>query len=339
MLTKDFNYLFPEELIATEPASPRDSSRLMVLNTKTKTISHKIFNELPKLLTSEYLLVFNKTRVFPARLKVEINDKEGEILLINQIEDSKWKCMVKPGKKFSVGRHITIKGKSENINAKVMQIYDDGTREISFNTDNLGDWIESNGYPPFPPSIKNSGAKMDDYQTVYAEKTGSIAAPTAGLHFTDNILKQLNENGIETCFVTLHVGRGTFLPVKSKKVVEHKMHTEWFEVDKETADILNKARKEGKKILAVGTTSVRVLESNINNGLFHHETSETDIFIYPGYKFQAIDALLTNFHLPESTLIMLISAFAGKNYIFKAYEEAIREEYRFYSFGDSMLII
>lgn len=340
MFTKDFSYNLPKELIASVPVNPRDTSRLMLLNRKLKKIEHRFFNEFPDLLTSDYVMVFNKTRVFPARLKAQIDEKDAEILLLKNTEKNKWQCMVKPGKKFTENKEIQILGKKESIKAKVIFIYEDGTREIEFHVNgNFEEWVEENGNAPLPPYIKNSPAGMNEYQTVYAEETGSIAAPTAGLHFTDEVFKKLKSKNIETTFVTLHVGRGTFLPVKSEKIEDHVMHSEWYEMTSETADFLNNARNKGKKILAVGTTSVRVLESNFKNGSFHPKKTETDIFIYPGYEFQAIDALLTNFHLPESTLIMLISAFAEKEFIFKAYEEAIREKYRFYSFGDAMLIL
>ena len=337
MRTKDFHYNLPEELIAREPVFPRDMSKLMLLKKDPQEIEHHIFNELPHLLSDEYVLVLNKTRVFPARLEIEVEGRSGELLLIKEVDDV-WQCMVKPGKKITPGKTVTIKGKNEDIKANVLEILEDGTRTVQFGVENFSEWIEDNGYPPLPPYIKGSKAGMDEYQTVYAEQTGSIAAPTAGLHFTEEIFAHLEEQGIEKHFVTLHVGRGTFLPVKSDNIEDHTMHSEWYEMSAETAEALNKAREAGKKIIAVGTTSIRVLESNFNNG-FSAETNETDIFIYPGYEFKAIDGMITNFHLPESTLIMLISAFAGKEFVFKAYEEAIKKKYRFYSFGDAMLII
>ncbi len=340
MFTKDFSYNLPKELIATAPVFPRDVSRLMLLDRESEEIEHHFFNELSDLLTSDYVIVFNKTRVFPARLKVKVNEKDAELLLLRKINENKWQCMVKPGKKFVENKEIKILGKKEIIKAQITSVYDDGTREIMFKFNgNFDKWIEKNGNVPLPPYIKDSKATMNEYQTVYAKETGSIAAPTAGLHFTDEIFEKLKFKGIKTAFVTLHVGRGTFLPVKSEKIEDHVMHSEWYEITEETARMLNEARAGGKKILAVGTTSVRVLESNFKHGSFHSEKTETDIFIYPGYKFKATDCLLTNFHLPESTLIMLISAFANKEFIFRAYENAIREKYRFYSFGDAMLIL
>jgi len=340
MKTKDFFFNLPKVLIAKHPVSPRDEARLMVLYRETGKIEHRIFKELPELINDQYLMVLNKTKVFPARLKVLINDKNGEILLLKQISENNWQCMVKPGKKFKKGVELVIEGKNSKIDAEIKDIYEDGTRLIKFSlAENILDWIEDNGYPPFPPYIKNTNATLNDYQTVYAKETGSIAAPTAGLHFTDSVFKDLDKQSIERCYVTLHVGRGTFLPVKSENIEEHEMHKEWYEITEDTSETLNKAKEANKKILAVGTTSVRTLESNFKDGRFFQETNETDIFIYPGYKFKAVDTLLTNFHLPESTLIMLVSAFAGKDFVVKAYEEAIKEKYRFYSFGDAMLII
>lgn len=340
MQTKDFDYHLPKELIASNPVSPRDSSKLMVINRKTKSIEHHIFNELPNLLNNDYVMVFNDTKVIAARLYVEINKREGEILLLKKFEKNIWECMVKPGKKFTNGTEFEVKGKKETINAKVLDTFQDGTRKIQFNDINsLSVWIEENGYPPFPPYIKNSNANFNDYQTIYSKDSGSIAAPTAGLHFTDNVFANLKKQGVEKTFVTLHVGRGTFLPVTTDNIKDHKMHNEWYSISKNTAEFLNNAKSNKKKILAVGTTSVRTLESNFKNKKFHSESKETDIFIYPGYKFKAVDAILTNFHLPQSTLLMLISAFADKEFILKAYKEAINKKYRFYSFGDSMLII
>jgi S-adenosylmethionine:tRNA ribosyltransferase-isomerase len=340
MQTKDFDYHLSKDLIAKNPVSPRDTSKLMVLNRESESIDNHIFNELPKILTDDYVMVFNDTRVIAARLYVEINGCDGEILLLKRYKENIWKCMVKPGKKFNKDIEFNVKGKNETIKAKVIDIFDDGTRKIKFfDINSLSVWIENNGYPPFPPYIKNSEASFEDYQTIYSKDSGSIAAPTAGLHFTEQVFKNLHDKGIEKNFVTLHVGRGTFLPVKTDNIEDHKMHNEWYSLSKETAEFLNNAKSQGKKILAVGTTSVRTLESNYRDGKFHTESKETDIFIYPGYKFKAVDAILTNFHLPQSTLLMLISAFANKDFILKAYEEAIEQKYRFYSFGDSMLIL
>lgn len=340
MKTRDFFFYLPKELIAVHPVSPRDESRLMVLYRNTGIIEHHIFRELPDLIDKNYLTVLNKTRVFPAKLDVLIDHKQAEILLLKQIKPNVWTCMVKPGRKFQNGIKFIINGEKTFINAEVTEINSDGTRNINFILDkNILDWVEDNGRPPFPPYIKNSKATLEDYQTVYAKDTGSIAAPTAGLHFTDRVFKNMDARNIQRCFVTLHVGRGTFLPIKTDNIEDHLMHKEWYEISGKTAEIINSAKTNNKKILAVGTTAVRTLESGFREGYISAETSETDIFIYPGYKFKIIDALLTNFHLPESTLIMLVSAFAGKDFVFKAYDEAIKNKYRFYSFGDAMLIL
>ncbi|MFC1810777.1 tRNA preQ1(34) S-adenosylmethionine ribosyltransferase-isomerase QueA [Patescibacteria group bacterium] len=340
MQTKDFNYNLPKELIAKNPVSPRDSSKLMVLNRDSQSINNKIFNELPEILNDDYVLVLNDTKVIAARLYVQIDDSKGELLLLKRYKENVWKTMVKPGKKFQINKGFKVIGKKEKISAKVLEVFEDGTRKIEFmDVKSLSNWIDDNGYPPFPPYIKNSDASFEDYQTIYSKDSGSIAAPTAGLHFTDSVFENLNKKGIKKTFVTLHVSRGTFLPVKSDNIEDHKMHKEWYSISEQTAEFLNQAKSSGKKILAVGTTAVRTLESNFSNGRFHEQCNETDIFIYPGYKFKAIDAILTNFHLPESTLLMLISAFASKEFIFEAYKEAITKKYRFYSFGDSMLIL
>ncbi|MCD6109308.1 tRNA preQ1(34) S-adenosylmethionine ribosyltransferase-isomerase QueA [bacterium] len=340
MKTKDFYFDLPKDLIAQNPVSPRDSSKLMVLNRSNKSIEHHFFYELPKLLPRNSILVLNDTKVYAGRLYVTIDNKKGELLVLKKRSNDVWKCMVKPGKRFSVGKDFIIEGKEEELNASVQNINEDGTREIKFNLNTeLLDWIENNGYPPFPPYIKHTQASFQDYQTTYAKDIGSIAAPTAGLHFTDRVFNELKKKNIEILTLTLHVGRGTFLPVKVDNIEDHKMHSEWYMLSKENAEKLNMAKRQNKEIIAVGTTSVRTLESNFKNGLFHPETTNTNIFIYPGYNYKAIDGIITNFHLPESTLIMLISAFAEKKFIFKAYDEAIKNKYRFYSFGDSMMIL
>lgn len=340
MKKSEFYFDLPEELIAQNPVSPRDTSKLMVLNRSNKSIEHHFFYELTSLLPKDCILVVNDTKVYAGRLYVNIDDKKGELLVLKDKGENIWKCMVKPGKKFTLDKSFHIEGKKESIKGVVKKINDDGTRDISFETDkSLLDWMDDNGYPPFPPYIKNTQAKFEDYQTTYAKEVGSIAAPTAGLHFTKRVFDDLKERNIDIVTLTLHVGRGTFLPVKSEDIEDHVMHSEFYEMSKEAANKLNKAKKENKKIIAVGTTSVRTLESNIKDGLFHPETTETDIFIYPGYTYKAVDGIITNFHLPESTLIMLISAFAEKDFVFQAYHEAIKEKYRFYSFGDSMMIL
>lgn len=340
MKKSDFYFDLPEDLIAQNPVSPRDTSKLMVLNRAEKNIKHHYFFELPELLPKNCILVLNDTKVYAARLYVEIEGKPGEILVLKKMSENIWQCMVKPGKKFGNGTVFKIKGRREDAEAKVKKINEDGTRDIEFDVSkNLMDWVEENGYPPFPPYIKNTQASFEDYQTTYARQTGSVAAPTAGLHFTDRVFEGLSEKGIETVRVTLHVGRGTFLPVKSENIEDHTMHSEWYQITPESAEKLNNAKKNGKKIIAVGTTSVRTLESNFKNGLFHPGAEETEIFIYPGYTYKAVDGIVTNFHLPESTLIMLISAFAERDFIFEAYHEAIKNNYRFFSFGDAMLIL
>ena len=340
MKKSDFYFDLPESLIAQNPVYPRDTSKLMVLNRNNKIIKHHSFYELPSLLPEKCVLVINNTKVYAARLYLKIDDKKGELLVLKHISGNIWKCMVKPGKKFTIGKSFIIEGKKENTKAAVKKINQDGTRNIYFELKkSLIDWVEENGYPPFPPYIKHTNASFEDYQTTYAKSTGSIAAPTAGLHFTERVFDDLRKKNIDIVELTLHVGRGTFLPVKTENIEDHEMHSEWYQISRSAAKQLNLAKEEGKKIIAVGTTSVRTLESNVQNGKFYPEAKETDIFIYPGYKYKAIDGIITNFHLPESTLIMLISAFAGKEFIFKAYREAINRKYRFYSFGDSMMIL
>ena len=339
MKKKDFYFDLPEELIAQNPVSPRDSSRLMVLNRAEETILHNHFFDLPSLLPKDSVLVINNTKVIAARLYVVIKSKKGELLLLKEQQTNVWRCMVKPGKKFTCGTSFRVKGKKTSIAGKVGKIYPDGTRDITFDVQQkFSQWLSENGYAPYPPYIKNTKASFEDYQTTYAKQEGSVAAPTAGLHFTDSVFDALRKRNISIVPLTLHVGRGTFLPVKSDDIKDHVMHKEWYELTQESADLLNKAKQENRSIIAVGTTSVRTLESNIDHGTFIPKTEETGTFIYPGYNYKAVDGIITNFHLPESTLIMLISAFAGKEFIFKAYREAIKKKYRFYSFGDAMFI-
>lgn len=335
MKTIDFDYQLPAELIAQNPLKNREEARLMVLN--KGRIDHKHIRDLPNILNANDVLVFNQTKVFPARLHGLIEDKNVEILLHREIKDGIWECLVKPGKKFRKG---SLVGFGE-IKATVIQVNTDGSRLLEFNRhgQNLNKIIDQIGETPLPPYIKNSQATPGQYQTTYAKERGSVAAPTAGLHFTKEILQKLSEKGVEQHFVTLHVGRGTFEPVKVDLVADHKMHSEWFSLSAETAAALNKAKQSGKRIIAVGTTTNRVLESCTQNDLLIPQNAETDIFIIPGYKFKFVDALLTNFHLPKSTLLMLVSALAGKNQIKKAYQIAIAQKYRFFSFGDAMLIL
>lgn len=330
-----FDYHLPEAFIAQTPIEPRDHSKLMVVDRNSKQISHHQFFELPDILDSNYVLVFNQSRVIPARLKFKLNDKEAEILLIKEVRKNRWECMVKPGKKFKVGMEHVI---DETLSFKVSDINEHGLRVIEFETDELNAYLKTKGHTPLPPYIEE---KLDDperYQTIYSKDEGSVAAPTAGLHFTKRVFEGLEEKGIETAFVTLHVGLGTFQPVKTEEVEDHKMHFEYYELPEATAKKLNEAKKAGKKIIAVGTTSIRVLESCTEDGLLKAGTGETGIFITPGYEWKFIDGLITNFHVPKSTLLMLVSALAGREFMLEAYEKAKENNYRFFSFGDSMFI-
>lgn len=335
MKTIDFDYQLPAELIAQNPLKNREEARLMVLN--KGQIKHCHIYDLTKILDSNDVLVFNQTKVFPARLHGQIEGKEVEILLHREIKGGTWECLVKPGKKFIKGALVDFK----KTKATVIQINGDGSRLLKFDTrgHNLDKIIDQIGEMPLPPYIKNSQSTPDQYQTTYAKERGSVAAPTAGLHFTKKLLKKLHEKGVEQYFVTLHVGRGTFEPVKTDLVADHKMHSEWFSLSPKTAAALNQAKQAGKKIIAVGTTTNRVLESCTKNNLLIPQNDETDLFIIPGYKFKFVDSLITNFHLPKSTLLMLVSALAGKKQITKAYQTAIKQKYRFFSFGDAMLIL
>ncbi len=325
----------------------------MVINRSDGSIKHKSFLDLPDLLPKDCVLVFNNSKVLKARLfgKIEQGAPQGaqphmnssfakakhiEILLTKELEEKTWECLAKPGKKLREGVKIRF---SDNLIGHVVKTNKDGSKIIKFEVENFHEEVENIGHTPLPPYIRNSKASPDQYQTVYADPMGSVAAPTAGLHFTDEIFTALKTRGIETHFVTLHVGRGTFEPVKTDSVKDHKMHSEWFTLNEETAQALNAAKKAGKKIVAIGTTSVRVLESCASNNQLKAHSGETDIFIYPGYEWRFVDHMITNFHLPKSTLLMLISSFANKDLIDRAYQEAISEKYRFYSFGDSMLIL
>ncbi len=338
MRTEEFTFDLPEELIAQNPVNPRDSSKLMFLNRKTRTLEHHVFRDIAGILKKGDVLVFNKSKVIPARIRFKIGSRDAEILLIRKVNTNEWTAMVRPGKKFGADAEIKI---DDSLTVKVIGVTDKGLRILKFNIEEgiFEDYLRKIGEPPYPPYIKNTKASFEDYQTVYADIEGSVAAPTAGLHFTDNIFKILHESGIDSCFVTLHIGPGTFQPVKSENIEEHVMHSEWYEMDEVTALKLNEAKCRGNRIIAVGTTSVRVLESNYMNSSFHAEEAETDIFIKPGYSWKCVDGLLTNFHLPKSSLIMLVCSFGGKEFVMNAYNEAIRKKYRFFSFGDSMLIL
>lgn len=338
-----FDYELPRNLIASTPASPRDHSRLMVVNRATGTISHHHFYDLPSVIDSSDVLVANRTRVIPARMYGKIGDRSIEILLVKQIAADTYEVMGKPGKKFITGTEITFSDPKNNIILKAIvrskreHLF---TLQFSESDIKLQQLIHAIGVLPLPPYIEHTISSPDDYQTVYAHEEGSIAAPTAGLHFTPELIQSLKNRGNAFETVNLHVGLGTFLPVKHQRIEDHPMHSEYFELDHATADRLNHFKKSGRHIIAIGTTSVRVLESCANaDGALMSQSGDTDIFIYPGYQFRFVDAIITNFHLPKSTLLMLVSAFAGRDLIFRAYEEAIRERYRFYSFGDAMLIL
>ncbi|NMA86148.1 MAG: tRNA preQ1(34) S-adenosylmethionine ribosyltransferase-isomerase QueA [Tissierellia bacterium] len=340
MKTSDFYYNLPEELIAQVPISKRDNSKLLVLDRENGEIEHRIFTDIIDYLNSGDLLVLNDTKVIPARLFGHRNGKEEsiEFLLLKRIEGDKWEVLVRPGKKVKISSEI-IFGNNELI-AKVLDIQEDGTRIVEFKYNGIFEEIlDILGEMPLPPYIKEKLEDKDRYQTIYSKNQGSAAAPTAGLHFTKKTLKDIEEKGVNITFLTLHVGLGTFRPVKAENIEEHHMHSEYYSVPKTTADIINKTKSNGGKIIAVGTTTIRTLESlDIENNMVVPGSGWTDIFITPGYKFKIVDKLITNFHLPESTLLMLVSALAGRDNILKAYNAAIKNKYRFFSFGDAMLI-
>ena len=341
MKVTEFDYELPEELIAQTPIKKRDESRLMVLNRKEQTIEHKIFKDIIDYLKPGDVLVRNNTKVIPARLygKKETGAKV-EFLLLNNIEGDIWESIVRPGNKLHVGTKVIFG--DGILEAEILEVMPGGTRKVEFKYDGIfNEILDKIGLMPLPPYIHESLKEKDRYQTVYAKYDGSAAAPTAGLHFTPELLEKIQEKGVEIANVTLHVGIGTFRPVKEDTVEAHKMHSEHFYIKQEDVDKINKAKQEGRRVIAVGTTSCRVLESiaDENTGMVKTIEDDTEIFIYPGYKFKCIDGLITNFHLPQSTLLMLVSALAGKEYIMKAYKEAVKEKYRFFSFGDAMLII
>ena len=336
---KEFYYDLPEELIAQVPIQKRDESRLMVLDRNNKTIEHKIFKDILDYLKPGDCLVRNNTKVIPARIygKKETG-ANVEFLLLNNIEGDIWEAIVRPGNKLHVGTKVTF---GEGLlNAEILEVMEGGTRKVKFTYNGIfNEILDQIGLMPLPPYIHEELKEKDRYQTVYAKHQGSAAAPTAGLHFTEELLEKIKEKGVEIANVTLHVGIGTFRPVKVEKIEEHHMHSEHYYIKKEDAEKINNAKKNGGRIISVGTTSCRVLESIADENGFVKETEgDTIIFIYPGYEFKCIDALITNFHLPESTLLMLVSALAGKDYIMKAYKEAVEQKYRFFSFGDAMFI-
>ena len=339
MKVTDFDYDLPKELIAQTPIEKRDESRLMILDRSKETIEHGKFKDIVEYLKPGDVLVRNNTKVIPARL---YGRKETgahvEFLLLNNIEGDIWECIVRPGNKLHVGTKV-IFGEGL-LKAEVLETMEGGTRKVKFSYDGIfNEILDKIGLMPLPPYIHEALKDNDRYQTVYAKYEGSAAAPTAGLHFTEELLKELQDMGVEIANVTLHVGIGTFRPVKEENVEEHKMHTEHFYIKKEDVEKINNAKKEGRRVIAVGTTSCRVLETIADENGFVKETeADTGIFIYPGYKFKCLDGLITNFHLPQSTLLMLVSALAGKDYIMRAYKEAVKEKYRFFSFGDAMFI-
>lgn len=340
MKVSDFNYNLPKELIAQVPIKDRDQSRLMVLDRRNKTIEHKIFKDIIDYLEPGDCLVRNNTKVIPARLYGEKEETGAnvEFLLLKRVDGDIWEVMVKPGRKLMPG--VRVEFGNGLLKAEILEKFEDGNRKVKFEYNGIfNEILNEIGLMPLPPYIHEKLKEKDRYQTVYAKYEGSAAAPTAGLHFTDELFKKLKEKGVEVANVTLHVGIGTFRPVKVENIEEHDMHSEHFYIKAEDAEKINKAKREGHRVIAVGTTSCRVLESVADdNGYVKEVEGDTNIFIYPGYKFKCLDALITNFHLPESTLIMLVSALAGKDFIMQAYEEAVKEQYKFFSFGDAMFI-
>lgn len=341
MKTDDFDYYLPEELIAQTPLQKRDSSRLLVLDKESGDIEHKHFSDIVDYLQEGDVLVLNDTKVLPARL-IGVKEETNaviEVLLLKNIENDLWECLTKPARRIKEGTIISF-GNGE-LKMKCTKVFDEGIRHFEMIYDGIFyEILDKLGTMPLPPYIHEKLKDQSRYQTVYAKEVGSAAAPTAGLHFTKELLEKIEKKNISVCYITLHVGLGTFRPVSVEDVTKHVMHSEFYSMDKETAEILNTAKKEKRRIIAVGTTTTRTLETiaTNNNGLFKEESGFTNIFIYPGYEFKAINCLITNFHLPKSTLIMLVSAFAGKEHIFKAYKEAVNLKYRFFSFGDSMFI-
>lgn len=340
MKTKDFYYNLPQELIAQHPLKQRESSRLLVLDKETGEIKHKIFKDIVNYFEEGDLLVLNDTRVLPARLFGNRTGKEEsiEILLLKRVENDKWECLVKPGKKARPGHDLEFG--NGILSGHILSIEEDGTRIIEFEYEGIfQEILDKLGEMPLPPYITEKLIDQERYQTVYSKNIGSAAAPTAGLHFTKELLDEIKNRGVNIAYITLHVGLGTFRPVKVEDLLEHHMHSEYYNLSKEVAEKINDTKLKGKKVISVGTTTTRTLETLGNEeGLVREGSGWTDIFIYPGYNFKVVDKLITNFHLPESTLVMLVSAFASKDIIFNAYKVAVKEEYRFFSFGDSMFI-
>ncbi len=339
MKLSEFDYQLPQELIAQKPLQQRDSSRMLVMDKNTGELTHRHFYDVLEYLNEGDCLILNNSRVIPARL-FGVREDTGspiEFLLLSRKETDVWEVILKPGKKAKIGKRFVFgEGK---LKAEVIDIVNDGNRLVRFEYEGLYEnIIDEIGEMPLPPYIKEKLQDKERYQTVYSKIDGSSAAPTAGLHFTEELLEKARQKGVNVGFVTLHVGLGTFRPVKEDVVENHKMHSEFYELSQETADLINNTKKSGNKVVAVGTTTCRTLETVAQKGELKASAGWTDIFIYPPYEFKVIDRLITNFHLPQSTLLMLISAFAGKENLFKAYEEAIKEQYRFFSFGDAMFI-
>ena len=340
MKTHDFWYDLPEELIAQTPLEKRDTSRLMVLDKVSGAVSHKHFYDIVDYLNPGDCLVMNDSRVLPARLLGHRPTGGAvEVLLLRDLGDKRWECLCKPGRKMQLGNEV-IFGSGE-LTATVVEVKEDGNRIVEFHYEGIFlEVLERLGKMPLPPYIKVELQDQERYQTVYSRAVGSAAAPTAGLHFTNDLLDKIRAKGVKTAFVTLHVGLGTFRPVKAENILEHHMHSELCMMSADTASMLNETKANGGRVICVGTTSCRTLESLVNeNGTFEAKSKWTEIFIYPGYSFKAMDGLITNFHLPESTLVMLVSAFAGRENVLHAYEEAVKERYRFFSFGDAMTIL
>ena len=338
--TADYYFDLPRELIAQDPLEDRSSSRLLVMDRNTGEVTHGTFRDILRYLHPGDALILNDTKVIPARL---LGEREGtgasiEILLLKRMEKDVWECLVRPGKKLRPGARAVFGDGS--LKAEILEVVEGGNRLVRFEFEGIFEEVlDRLGEMPLPPYITHKLKDRGRYQTVYARYEGSAAAPTAGLHFTPELLDEVRALGVQTGFVTLHVGLGTFRPVKVDDVEQHTMHTEWYNVPEETADLINRTHQAGGRVICVGTTSCRTVESAADeNGIVHAGSDDTSIFIYPGYHFKTMDGLITNFHLPESTLIMLVSAFAGREYVLKAYEEAVRERYRFFSFGDAMFI-
>ena len=338
--TSDFYFDLPEELIAQDPLEDRSSSRLLMLNKETGETEHHIFKDIIEYLSPGDCLVLNNTKVIPARL-LGVKEDTGaavEVLLLKRHEGDIWETLVKPGKKCRPGARLSFG--NGILKAEVLEVVEEGNRLIHFEYEGIWEEVlDSLGEMPLPPYITHKLQDKNRYQTVYAKYEGSAAAPTAGLHFTPELLKQIEEKGVDIAYVTLHVGLGTFRPVKVDNILEHHMHSEYYQISQEAADKINKAKDNGKRVICVGTTSTRTVESAADeNGRLQECCDNTEIFIYPGYKFKVLDALITNFHLPESTLVMLVSALAGRENVLNAYNEAVKERYRFFSFGDAMFI-